>query len=130
MPTARITTVAGRTIQEKQAMITVVSEAVERIMDRDQKYIRVIIDEYPPENYALMGITFKDRREGGNSDLAQDDIIMELFIKAGRTPEEIDALSDAFMAELKKYPTFTQGDIRIIVTEMAAANFKIDFYAN
>jgi len=129
MPTVRITTVAGKTVQEKQTMVTILTEVIERVMDRHPKYIRVIIDEFAPENYALMGITFKDRREGENKDLAQDDFIMEFFIKAGRTPEVIDELSDAFMAEVKKHPIFAGGDIRIIVTEMAAANFKIDFYA-
>ena len=128
MPVITITTVEGRTLQEKQSMITVVTEAVERIMQKDRAVIRVIINEMRPENYALAGITFNDRRLNANPEDAKNDIVLEIKLRASKQLEDVDSLSDKLMDAVKDHPAFTSGDIRIIFSAIKHEAFKIKFY--
>ena len=129
MPAIIITTVEGRTIQEKQEMMSVVTDAVARVMDRDKEVIRVIINEIRPENYSLAGISFNDRRLSKDPIDTKNDVMLEIRIKAGRTPESVDSISDQLMAAVTDHPAFANGDIRVIVTELPDENFKVKFYS-
>ena len=125
MPTVILTTVAGFTRKEKESLVAFMTDATERITKRDKRVIRVIIEEIPEENYALAGVTFKNRRESKDGNFALNDTLVEIRVKAGRTPEEINTVSDQFLEAFKENPAFAGSNIRVILTELAEEKLKM-----
>lgn len=63
MPLVEITMIEGRDLDQKRALITGVTDAVERAIGAPRASIRVAIREIPPEHWAIGGVSIRDMRE-------------------------------------------------------------------
>lgn len=62
MPLVEITMVAGRTPDQKKALITQVTDAVEASLGGQRSAIRLAIREVPAEHWAIGGETIAERQ--------------------------------------------------------------------
>ena len=62
MPLIEVTLIEGRTAEQKSALITEVTDAVERSVGAPRAAIRVVIRELPPEHWAIGGISIAEIR--------------------------------------------------------------------
>ncbi|MCA1300462.1 2-hydroxymuconate tautomerase [Stappia indica] len=62
MPLVEVTMIEGRTPEQKSALITEVTDAVERTVSAPRHTIRVAIRELPAENWAIGGRSIAEIR--------------------------------------------------------------------
>lgn len=63
MPLVEITIIQGRTPEQKRALLTEVTDAVERSIAAPREAIRVAIRELPSEHWAIGGVSIAEKRE-------------------------------------------------------------------
>lgn len=61
MPLAEITIVAGRTADQKRALLAEVTDAIHRAIAAPKETIRVVIREIPAEHWAIAGVSIAER---------------------------------------------------------------------
>jgi 4-oxalocrotonate tautomerase len=62
MPLIEVTIIEGRTPDQKRALITGITDAVETAIAAPRDAIRVAIRELPAENWAIGGVSIAERR--------------------------------------------------------------------
>ena len=62
MPLVQVHLAAGRTAEEKRALLSLVTEAVHAAIGAPVESIRVWIDEFPAEDYMAGGELLADKR--------------------------------------------------------------------
>ncbi|MBC7938259.1 MAG: 2-hydroxymuconate tautomerase family protein [Chitinophagaceae bacterium] len=56
MPIIQITLIAGRSDEQKAAMYKEVTEAVHRTLGTPRENVRIMINEIPPQHFAVAGV--------------------------------------------------------------------------
>ncbi len=62
MPLVEVTMIEGRSAEQKSALITQVTDAVERAIGAPRNAIRVAIRELPAEHWAIGGVSIAETR--------------------------------------------------------------------
>lgn len=62
MPIIRVEMWAGRTPAQKRQLVRELTDTLARIAECDPATVRVLIDDYPLENWAVGGVLEVDRR--------------------------------------------------------------------
>lgn len=62
MPLVEVTIIEGRSLEQKRAMMTEVTTAVERTLAAPRSTIRIAIREVPAEHWAIAGVSIADQR--------------------------------------------------------------------
>jgi 4-oxalocrotonate tautomerase len=57
MPLIQVSLIEGRAPEVKRALIAEVTDAVVRTLDAPRETVRVILNEVPPEHWAVGGVT-------------------------------------------------------------------------
>ena len=63
MPIIRVEMWEGRSLEQKRRVARELTDALARIIDCDPATVRVLIDDYPPENWAVGGTLRADARD-------------------------------------------------------------------
>lgn len=61
MPVLKINIIEGRTLEQKRALITAVTDAVCSSLGAKRETVRIMIEDMPRENYAIAGELICDR---------------------------------------------------------------------
>jgi 4-oxalocrotonate tautomerase len=56
MPVIQITLIAGRTMEQKQAMYAAVTEAVHQTLGAPRESVRIMVNEIAPQHFAVAGV--------------------------------------------------------------------------
>jgi 4-oxalocrotonate tautomerase len=62
MPIVQVLILEGRPPEAKRALVTELTDAVERALGAKRESIRVIVTEVPPEDWAVGGIPMSEAR--------------------------------------------------------------------
>lgn len=68
MPIVRVEMWQGRTLEQKRQLVRELTEVVARVSGCDASTVRVLIDEYAPENWAVRGVLQSDHQAPGGDD--------------------------------------------------------------
>jgi 4-oxalocrotonate tautomerase len=72
MPIVRMLILEGRPPETKRALITELTDAVERTLGVKRESIRVLITEIPPEDWAVGGVLMSEREKHGDDVPAEE----------------------------------------------------------
>jgi 4-oxalocrotonate tautomerase len=72
MPVVQIQMVAGRTPEQKRALIQEVTDAVVRAIEAPRQSVRVILIEVPPEHFAVGGVSKAEQNAARSPGLQGD----------------------------------------------------------
>lgn len=120
MPIMTVTTLAGKSPEDKQKLAAELTDCVQELMQRPRGIIRVIFQEIPYGSYAVGGEFLQDRDASGGD---YDDTILRIAIMSGRSAEQKQALIEKLLAVLENNTAFSSGAIRIIIEENPKENF-------
>lgn len=116
MPIMTVTTLEGKTKEQKVKLARDLTDYVNHVMQRPREIIRVIYNDVPYGDYAIAGeMLEKDKHE--------DDTILRIAILSGRTSEEKREIIGGLRGVLENNPAFSKGAIRIIIEENGPDNF-------
>lgn len=68
MPLIQVNMAAGRTDEQKRALLAAITEAVQSSIGAPLASIRVWISEFPPTDYMAAGELLADRQKGAAAD--------------------------------------------------------------
>ena len=68
MPLIHVTLVEGRDPAQIRALVSGVTEAVERSLGAPRDAVRVIVQEVPGTHWAVGGVTLEERRRADGAD--------------------------------------------------------------
>lgn len=120
MPIMTVTTLAGKSLADKQKLAAELTDCVQELMQRPRSIIRVIYQEIPYGSYAIGGEFLQETGESGSD---QDDTILRIAIMTGRSAEQKRTLIEKLLAVLENNTAFSAGAVRIIIEENPAENF-------
>ena len=120
MPIMTVTTLAGKSLADKQKLAAELTDCVQELMQRPRSIIRVIYQEIPYGSYAIGGEFLQETGESGSD---RDDTILRIAIMTGRSAEQKRTLIEKLLAVLENNTAFSAGAVRIIIEENPAENF-------
>ena len=120
MPIMTVTTLAGKSLADKQKLAAELTDCVQELMQRPRSIIRVIYQEIPYGSYAIAGEFLQETGESGSD---RDDTILRIAIMTGRSAEQKRTLIEKLLAVLENNAAFSAGAVRIIIEENPAENF-------
>lgn len=62
MPIVQVKMLAGRTSEQKKALVVEVTRALVETIGTSADQVNVLIEEYEPEDWAFAGVRFSERR--------------------------------------------------------------------
>ena len=128
MPRIHAMVPQGLSPENKETLIFTLADTVSETLKRPRSIVRVFIDEYALENFSVDGISYAKRVSEMNEelDVSNSDILITLYIMAGRTPaqkqELVEAITDAVEAKVG-YP---RAKTRIYFMDLPAENFAVN----
>lgn len=120
MPIMTVTTLAGKSPEDKRKLAVELTDCVQELMQRPRGIIRVIFQEIPYGSYAVGGEFLQNKDESGGD---CDDTILRIAIMSGRSAEQKRILIERLLAVLENNTAFSSGAIRIIIEENPTENF-------
>lgn len=132
MPRIHATVAKGLTGEQKETLIMTLADTVSTVLQRPRKIVRVFIDEYELENFSVDGISYEKRiREmDENLDVSNSDILITLYIMAGRTAAQKQELVEAITDAVEGKVGYPRAKIRIYFQDLLAENFAVNGMTN
>ncbi|MDP7115482.1 MAG: 2-hydroxymuconate tautomerase [Candidatus Woesearchaeota archaeon] len=65
MPVVRISLLKGRTSEQKKNLISGVTDAISKALNKDKEYVWVILDEVDKEHFGVGGVSCDQREVQG-----------------------------------------------------------------
>ncbi|MVW73652.1 MULTISPECIES: 2-hydroxymuconate tautomerase family protein [unclassified Bordetella] len=106
MPILKVQIVQGRSAQQKQALLTKVSQAVVDSIGAPLPSVRVMLTEIPAENVIVAG------------ELGKDAALVMAMLISGRTEEKKAALIAAVSRAVHESIDISEQDVRVIVRDV------------
>lgn len=115
MPIMTVTTLAGKSLEDKKKLARDLTDCAQNVMQRPREIIRVIFHEIPAGSYAVAG-EFLDPA-------TDDDTILRISFMTGRTPQQKKEIIQHLVNVLFDNPAFSKSAVRVIIEETPGENF-------
>ncbi|MFN2490705.1 MAG: tautomerase family protein [Actinomycetota bacterium] len=117
MPVVTVQLWAGRTLDQKRALVAALTEAMVEHADADPSGLHVVLQEVPPENWARAGVLGVDRDKTQSTTRATIVGLSHLLLQVAELERAERFYVDGLGFRIRKRDTFSDGRALTVLAE-------------